>query len=401
MALSAVHFGAGNIGRGFLGPLYFGAGYDTTFVDVDAPLIAALNAAGAYPLDVVRDEDTTRQIIGRVRALDARDADAVADAVAGADIVSTAVGAAVLPRVAPAIAAGMNRRFARPGAPPLDVIVCENLLDAGPRLRALTRAAIDPAVLALFDARAGFVEASVGRMVPVRSAAERAADPLLVRVEPYCQLPVDAEAFKGTPPPIPELQLRPNFGGYVERKLFVHNLSHAAAAYLGRLRGHGFVWQAIADASVRDAVAAATAESCEALARKHGLDRAELAGHAADLRARYANRALGDQVARVAADPLRKLGPDDRLIGAARCALAQGVNPEAIAFAAAAAIRYDHPDDPGAAALQAQRRAGGLSGVLENVCRVEPGSTLGRLIAAGDDRLRREGWTTRDDHARD
>lgn len=401
MLRSAVHFGAGNIGRGFLGPLYFGAGYATTFVDVDDALIAAMNTAGSYPLEIVDSDATTRETIGNARAVDARDANAVARAVAEADIVSTAVGAAVLPRIAPALARGIALRFASPGAAPLDIIVCENLLNAGPHLRELVRAALDPALHAALDARVGFVEASVGRMVPVRSAEERAADPLLARVEPYCRLPVDAEAFKGPVPAIAQLEPRPNFAGYVERKLFVHNLSHAATAYLGHLRGHTHIWEAIGDPAVCDAVTAATVESCEALARKHGLDRDELAAHAADLRERYGNRALGDQVARVAADPLRKLGPDDRLIGAARCALDQGVTPEAIAFAAAAAIRYDHPDDPGAATLQARRRADGLSGVLNHLCRVDPGATLGQLIAAGDERLQRGGWLARDDHARD
>lgn len=382
MSLRAVHFGAGNIGRGFLGPLYFESGYATTFIDVDAALIAALNAHGQYPLRIVGAESHD-EIIGNVYAIHAANDDAVAAAVAQADIVSTAVGVNVLRHVAPALAQGITARYAL-GARPLDVIVCENLLHAGPHLRELVRGALSSALFDYLDEDIGFVEASVGRMVPVMTPVQRAAEPLLICVEPYCDLPVDADAFRGPVPAIAHLQPKSNFGAYVERKLFVHNLSHAATAYFGYLRGHDYIWQAIADPWVRDAVAAATRQSCAALVKKHGLDAAELEAHRVDLMHRYENRALGDQVTRVAADPIRKLGPADRLVGAAACCVAQDLPADAIAFAAAAAMRYDHPNDPAAVRLQALRAGQGAAGVLREICQVDLASPLGQILWAAD-----------------
>ena len=393
LSKSAVHFGAGNIGRGFLGQLYFESGYHTTFVDVVDEVVAALHARHAYPLHIV-EETTEAVMIENVDAIHGADIGAVARALGAADLASTAVGVGALAYIAPAIARGIEERFNAPGAAPLDFIVCENLIDAGPYLRETVRRHLDPACHAALDERVGFVEASIGRMVPVMTEEQKAADPLLVCVEPYCELPVDANGFKGPIPALRHMEALPNFAAYVERKLFVHNLSHAATAYFGYLRRHEYIWEAIRDDVVRARVEAATKESCRGLASKHGHSLApeELEAHRMDLVRRYHNRALGDQVMRVGRDPLRKLGPKDRLVGAARMCQEQGIPPRGIAVAVAAAIRYDHPDDPAAYSLQRIRHEHGLAGVFRDVCHIAPDSPLAELIVSGIQILENEGW---------
>jgi mannitol-1-phosphate 5-dehydrogenase len=224
--------------------------------------------------------------------------------------------------------------------------------------------------------------------------AQKAEDLLLVCVEPYCELPVDAEGFKGPTPHLEHMLAKPNFAAYVERKLFVHNASHAATAYLGYLRGHEYTWQAVEDPAVRKEVESLLEETCAGLVAKHGLDAAALKEHGEDLLHRFANKALGDQVARVAKDPIRKLGPNDRLVGAMRMCLEQGIVPRHVGFAAAAAIHYDHPDDPAAAEVQRLLRERGFQGVFQDVCRIEPDSEAARLILEGSERLAREGWVS-------
>ncbi|MCC6699866.1 MAG: mannitol-1-phosphate 5-dehydrogenase [Candidatus Hydrogenedentes bacterium] len=387
----AVQFGAGNIGRGFLGQLFFETGYSTTYVDVVQDLIDQINARKSYPLRIV-DEQTYTLTIGDVAALHAGQRDAVARCIAEADIGATAVGVPVLAKVAPLIAAGIELRYQDPNAPPLNVIVCENMIEAGPYLREKVREHLSPACHRALDERVGFVEASIGRMVPVMTDAVRSEDPLLVCVEAYCDLPVDAQGFKGPVPKLKNMQPRSNFGGYVERKLFIHNAGHATTAYLGYLRGHEYTWQAVEDKTVRKEVEAALAESKAGLVKKHGLDPAGLDEHIQDLLQRFANRGLGDQVARVAKDPIRKLGPRDRLIGAATMCIEQGIEPKNLAFAAAAAIRYDHAEDQAAQSVQALYRERGLEGVLTEICQVNRGAHLATLIQAGMQRLQREGW---------
>ncbi len=391
MTALAVHFGAGNIGRGFLGQLYFESGYRTVFVDVVDAVVDGLKSRKSYPIEIV-EERVERILVERVDAVNGREVDAVAEVLAGAEIASTAVGVNVLPHIAPALAAGLALRFER-GAPPLNIIVCENLLHAGPFLREKVRQHLDPKWHTALDGQTGFVEASIGRMVPVMTEEQKARDPLLVCVEPYCELPVDGPAFRGGVPKIAHMKALDNFGAYVERKLFVHNLSHAATAYLGWLRGHEYIWQAVRDEKVRGLVAAATIESCDALAKRRGLDRAGLEEHRLDLVRRYHNKALADQIGRVGRDPVRKLGPEDRIVGAARQCLEAGVPPKHIAVVAAAAMRYDDPDDPGARRVQNLKKDGGIPAVLSEICGIGPESPLYELVLAGDQQLRRDGWT--------
>jgi mannitol-1-phosphate 5-dehydrogenase len=391
--MQAIQFGAGNIGRGFLGQLFFETGYETTFVDVAPEIVTGLRTRREYPLRIVGDTPRTL-IIAHCTAVHGADIEAAATALAEADLAATAVGVNALPKIAPTLARGIAKRFERPDAPPLNIIVCENLIDAGPFLHEQVRQHLPHAFHAALDAQVGCVEASIGRMVPLTTEAMKAEDPLLICAEEYCELPVDAHGFRGPIPPLNNMAPRSNFKAYVERKLFVHNAGHAATAYLGYLRGHEYIWQAIEDETVRAEADAATAETCAGLAAKHDLPPDEIRAHWLDLVRRFGNKALGDQVVRVAADPLRKLGPRDRLVGAGLMCLGQGIEPVHVAFAAAAAIRYDHPKDPAAQRLQEIRRDHGMRGVFAQVCQIPEESHLAQLISQGTQRLQREGWVS-------
>ncbi len=391
MKPKAVHFGAGNIGRGFLGQLYFESGYHTVFVDVVPELVEALNARGEYVVHIADERPETVEIRD-VSAIHGEDTETVADAVASAVIASTAVGVNNLSRVAPALAAGIEKRFAQSDAPPLNIIACENMLGAEQYLRDETRAYLPQALHPLLEDRVGFVEASIGRMVPVTQHQGMGDDVLAVSVEAYCELPVDAAGFRGPIPQVAHMQPRDKFEAYVERKLYIHNAGHAATAYIGHVKGYDFIWEAISDAAIRAEVEGALAESKAALVARHGLDPDELQGYIDDLIRRFHNKALGDQVVRVAKDPLRKLGPQDRLIGAANLCLEYGVEPVHLAFAVAAAIEYDQPGDPTAQELQRLRQQHGFSFILTQVCQVPEDSPLEDYITEGSNRLTREGW---------
>lgn len=382
MSGQAVHFGAGNIGRGFIGQLYWESGFHTTFVDVNDTVVRLLQERNRYPLHLVSEETVTMEI-DRVTAIHGTDLEAVADALANATIASTAVGSAILPRIAPAIARGIEERFANPDATPLNIIICENVLHGDAILREAVRTHLAPEWHETLDTKVGFVEASIGRMVPRMTEAQMAVDPLIVCVEPYCELPLDAEGFVGAMPAIAHARAYDNFGAYVERKLFVHNMSHSATAYLGYLQGHTYIYEAIQDPKVRPTVEAALEESCQGLARKHGLDKAALEAFAADLIHRYHNKALADQVARVGGDPKRKLGPEDRLVAPARMCLDHGIEPYALVQVIEAALQFDEASDLSAREIQALRTSQGDAAVLDQVCGLSSDEPLrARILSA-------------------
>jgi mannitol-1-phosphate 5-dehydrogenase len=391
MGAKAVQFGAGSIGRGFLGQLFFESGYEIVFVDVDRELVRAINRRKSYPIRVVGNTSYDITVKG-ARAVDGTDTAAVVHELATADIAATAVGVKVLPSVAEPLARGLEARFRRPDSSPLNIIVCENMVNAAAFLKGEVRAKLSEANRALLETEVGFVDASIGRMVPLMTEEQRAEDPLLIHVEEYCELPVDKAAFKGPIPQIHNLKPYDNFQGYVERKLYVHNTGHAITAYLGHLRAHRFIWEAIGDRAVRDQVKAALDESKEALIKRHGLNRSDLDDHIEDVVRRFANVGLADTVFRVARDPIRKLGKDDRLVGAARAALSAGIRPTHIAFGIAAAIHYDEPRDPESVALKELREREGVEAVLTKVCDLSPNDRLYDIVIHVLTDLRETGW---------
>lgn len=386
MPFQALHFGAGNIGRGFLGQLYWESGFITRFVDISTELVDALHERREYPIRLV-GEYTRELRITNVDAVSASNVGSIADLILHGDIISTAVGAHVLPRLGEVIARGLEKRFSRTNAPPINILICENLVGGDKILHDAVFEALSPDFVDVVEARVGFVMASIGRMVPVMTEAQKAEDPLLICVEPYRDLPVDKDAVKGALPPVRHIQLKPNFDGYIARKLYIHNLSHAATAYLGYLFGHEYTWQAIQDKRILEKVEACIEESIKAIHQKYGLGIIDLEEHAEDLFERYANKGLADTVARVARDPLRKLSATDRIIGAGQLCVEQGIHPEAIAFIAAAAMRYEAEDDPAAIEMQRIKNKGGIAAVIEQVCKIPVDSELSQAILDADAKM--------------
>lgn len=386
---TAVQFGAGKIGRGFLGQLFTESGYDVVFVDVVEKVIQEINRRRSYTIRIAGETVEEVEIRG-IRGIDGRDREAAAQAFAEADIACTAVGVNYLADIAPTIALGVQKRVDAGNAVPINVIICENLSHASDHLRGLVRESLPAKYHEVVEKRVGFVESVVSRMVRDQTAEELARDPLLIVVEPYKRLPVDKRGFIGEIPEIVGLEPRDNFQAYVDRKLFTHNLGHAASAYFGYLRGLGYLYECMADQEIRNAAAAALAETGRALIQKHGFSPDEHQAHIDDLLSRFANRNMGDQVLRVGRDPIRKLGPEDRLVGGARLALEYGIFPTNVCKAIAAALQFDPEEDEAAQELQVRIREIGAAGVLRELCRIAPESELGKTIIAEIPKVREQ-----------
>ncbi len=392
MASRAVIIGAGNVGRGFLGQLFSESGYDVVFVDLDRPLIEALRARGAYTVRLVDNAGLEEVRVAPVTGLLSSEGEAVAAAIASATLAATAVGARALPSIAPLLAEGIARRAARDVPEPLNIIVCENLADAAATLRNLVAAHLPEAAHPYLAEHVGWVDTVIGRMVPELPAALRAEDPALIIVEPYKVLPVDRAAWVGPLPPIVGLEPAEAFPVYTARKLYLHNAGHALLGYLGYRRGYALGYQALDDPVIRPILAAALDEALRGIVARYEADEAWLRAHVADLLARFANRALADPVTRLARDPLRKLAPSDRLVGAARIAGYAGLVPVNLAWGIAGALAYDEASDPRAVELQGRIAAEGVERVLADVCAIRPEEPLGvatlvryRLLCEGEE----------------
>ncbi len=330
-------YGAGNIGRGFIGMLFSQSGYEVTFVDVMDAIVEKLNQDHAYPIRVVSSEGYVDLPVENVNAVNGNDREAVARLIADCDIMATAVGVNILKNIAPNLAAGIRLRMNENGTP-LNILICENLIDANKMLERLIKEELNPVEEKWFEENVGLVEVSVGRMVPVQTEEMKDGNPLRVCVERYGFLPADKAAFKGSIPKIKDMIAYEPFDFYIQRKLYIHNMAHAICAYLGLYLGMDYIYEAIDDPEIHLIVNGAMTESSMALSKKYDMPLQDLIRHTQDLQIRFTNSALKDTCARVGADPKRKLASNDRLAGSSRTCLEEGIFPAYLSVGTAGAV---------------------------------------------------------------
>lgn len=359
-----IMYGAGNIGRGFIGQSFSAAGYKVGFVDINMEVINALNNDGEYPVNIVTTDKNEEIAVKNVYGIDGKDIEKVSDEIAGCDLMATAIGVNVLKFIAKPIAAGIKKRAEKSGKP-LNIIICENLIGADEYLRGLVLNEI-PELTEFVNKNVGFIEASIGRMVPVMTEEKKAGKPLRVYVEPYNILPVDKAAFKGDiPKDVLNLYPYAPFNLFIERKLFMHNMSHALCAYLGNLRGYTYVYESVNDFDIRYCALRALLSSAEAVSKENGAELEPLLDHAANLLYRFTNTALADTVERVGKDTKRKLSSNDRLIGALKLCEKHGIDATYICIGIAAGFMFAPETDASSIELNAFVKENGIKKALK------------------------------------
>ena len=366
----AVMYGAGNIGRGFIGQLFHMSGYEVSFIDVNMAVIDKFNTDGQYPVYITEGEGYREYLVTGVHGVNGRDNEAIAEAIASADIMATAVGVNILKFIAAPFAGGVRRRMEKGITAPLNVIICENMIEADKYFAGLVKENLTEAEAEYFDSHIALVEPSIGRMVPATPKEIAEKNLLAVCVEEYCELPVDKNAFKGEIPEIKNMVPFAPFDFFIRRKLFMHNMSHALTAYFGALKGYTYIWEAAEDAEIKLMALRALTESSRALSKEYGVPLEELLCFSENLLSRFENKLLGDTVERVGRDTKRKLSENDRFVGAARLCEKHGIPPVNILAGLAAGLHFAPSGDEASIEVSGDAKANGVAHALSAYCGV-------------------------------
>ena len=370
----AVHFGAGNIGRGFIGLLLNKAGYHVTFVDVAAPLVDDINNLGKYNVQIFGQDDKIQ--VDNVSAINSdKDLESLLNAIVEADIVTTAIGPNILKFIAPNIAKGLTRRIEK-NQTPLNIIACENMVGGSTILKNFVYENLSDEAKGKVEKLIGFPDAAVDRIVPAQHNDEK----LLVKVEEFCEWDVDAKGFVGERPEIKGMTIVDNLSAYIERKLFTVNTGHASIAYLAYQQGIKDISTAMRDINIVEMARRVWKETGELLIEKYGFDPEVHWKYVKTAESRFANPYLSDEVTRVARGPKRKLSPKDRLVSPATQLLERGKTPEALAAVIAAALKFDFECDPEAVEVQNYIKENGIESAITHFTGVEEGTKLYQLI---------------------
>ena len=311
-----LQFGAGKIGRSFIGQLFACGGYRVIFVDIDKEIINELNKRHNYSVIIKSNEQSKVINIPNVSGIHFQDQEKIKNSINNADIAAISVGKNALPNVISLLAEGIHERYKNNPQSPLDIILAENMYNA----REFVNKELQRYLPSHFpiDDYIGLIETSIGKMVPIMPKEDEETDPLQVFAEPYNTLILDKHAFKNPIPDIDGLAPKENMKAWVDRKIFIHNLGHAAGAYAGYLYNPSFtyIYEVMEVPLLEEYVRKTMKQSAKILyAKYHGeFSWQELEEHIEDLINRFRNSALRDTVYRIARDLLRKLGPEDRLV---------------------------------------------------------------------------------------
>lgn len=332
-----IQWGAGNIGRSFIGQLFLRGGYEVTFVDVNEPLVHALNERGGYTVVEVSDEGFREIELTGCQAILPRK-EALRAAVLTADIVSVSVGKTILPRIAPALCDAILYRHERRPRAPLDLLIAENIHDGKSYMARLLTSCL-PQGFPL-ESYLGFIQTSLGKMVPI----QRTGELLKVYAEPFNTLIVSGPDFRNGIPDIAGLKAVGKIEAYVDQKLYIHNLGHAAAAYFGYRAAPDcqYLYQVLALKEVLESTREVMRESGELVLKLHPevFTEQELEEYREDLLRRFCNSRLEDTVFRVGRDLRRKLDLSDRIMGAVLKAYELGLPYDRLLTIIPAALRF-------------------------------------------------------------
>ncbi|EKD15324.1 uncharacterized protein L3040_001692 [Drepanopeziza brunnea f. sp. 'multigermtubi'] len=365
--MKAVHFGAGNIGRGFVAEFLHNSGYEVVFCDVMDSIIDQLQQSKSYKVIQVGADGNQTTTISNYRAINSKtnEAQVIAE-ITTADIVTCSVGPNILKFIAPVIAKGID---ARPNdANPIAVIACENAIGATDTLAEHIKNPknTSPDRLADHHKRARYANSAIDRIVPAQDADAG----LNVKLEKFYEWVVDRSPFRDhEPPAIAGIKWVDDLIPYIERKLFTVNTGHAAAAYHGYYHQKTTVFDALQDEKIIDEVRKALAETSSLIVGKHGIPEQEQRDYVEKIITRIGNPHLEDAVERVGRAPLRKLSRKERFIGPAAELAEEGKPFGALLDAAEMAFRFQNVEGDAEseelAKIMAENKA---EAVVEKVC---------------------------------
>ena len=387
--MSCVIFGAGKIARGFIAHLLSLSDIDFVFVEKADALADLINEREQYTINILGAPEKN-YVVKNAKALKFSQEKEITEAIAEADVVFDAVGGKNLQEIVPFYIKGIEKKVEKGGY--LNFVTCENWKEPARILKEGVEAGIAPEAREYLDNYVGFTESVIMRSGIEAPKELLKKDPLIVNVQNYWHLPVDAARVKGSLPDIKYMEHLTGFAGFLERKFYTYNAANGTTSFVGALLGYKVLAEAAHDERILKILHGVYQETGKALSMKHGISLEEQMAFAKTSLNKLQDYTIVDSIERNARDPQRKLGKDDRLVGSARMVLSCGIRPENLCTAIACAIYYRNPEDSSAVALEKVVKEEGIDAVLEKICGIEPEGELGILIKEKIKKIKEWGW---------
>ncbi|WP_208560560.1 mannitol-1-phosphate 5-dehydrogenase [Marinilactibacillus kalidii] len=372
-----VHFGAGNIGRGFIGEVLNQNQSRIAFVDVNKVVIDALNEQKEYTIEEASEENRIIRVNNVYGINNAEHPEEVVEALTTADLITTAIGPNILPHIAPLIAEGIEQRRVNDNKTPIDVVACENMIGGSTFLKEeVLKHVSNEETRSYIEKYVGFPDAAVDRIVPQQTHE----DPLKVTVEPYKEWVISAEQSKNDKLKLESVKYVADLEPYIERKLFTVNTGHATVAYNGAYAGYETIDESLKDEQILAEVKNVLRETGALLVDKWQFDSEEHEAYIEKIISRFENPRLSDGVTRVGRTPIRKLGYDERFIRLIREAFERDLSVDHLVKTVSKVLYYNDPADTESVALQARLKNEETKNVISEITGLQSDLLLDKIL---------------------
>jgi mannitol-1-phosphate 5-dehydrogenase len=365
--LKAVHFGAGNIGRGLIGEVLNKDGFEITFIDINQELIDYLNANGKYVIEYA-DEKGTQVEIDNVSALNIlADEKDIVNRVLEADLITTSIGMENLKKISKLMAKCLVARGL--ANKKIDLIANENAINATDQLKNEIQTQVSEDVWKMILKNTGFVNSAIDRQ-----ALSKDVDGLNIPVvEPYREWVVEKSKFKNAYvlEQLKNVICVDDLKPYIERKLYIVNAGHAIAAYVGYIFEKRTVQEALADEKIFKFVRKVMLINSRYLKSEYSMNDKDLELFIENTLKRHKSPYVKDEVSRVARSPMRKLKADERIVGPLLKLRKLGQLPKESIISVAAVLNYRDKDDLEALEMESILSQSGTELFLKTHCGIK------------------------------
>jgi mannitol-1-phosphate 5-dehydrogenase len=365
--MKALHFGAGNIGKGFIGYFLHKNGYEVCFVDVNQEMVDQFNKNNSYLVELLDDEHTVEKI-SPVSALNSiTQEDEVIDSIVSVDLITTSVGAQNLARIAPVIVKGLLKRV-RENKKKLDIIANENAINASTILKQEVERLVSTSEMEEIESLVGFPNSAIDRL----ALSKKGEEGEIALVEPIYEWVINqSEMVNVDVPLIKEAIYVKDLKPYIERKLYIVNMGHATTAYLGFLAGEATIQSALRNHEIEGFVRETMQEAAQYFIKKFAIHANDMNDFIEKTLNRFNNKNIRDDLLRVGRAPIRKLGYDERLVKPMRELYDLELPIEHLTVAVAAGYLFDNSDDEESVTLQCYIMENGIGQAISHFSQIE------------------------------
>lgn len=373
-----IHFGAGNIGRGFIGQLLHKSGYHITFIDINELIVQNLNERSHYSIKFL--DTQTLETVSNFDALNIIDNQEEIDfAIKQADLITTSIGLNILPSIAKTIANSLKEKYKQQDTKFIDIIACENTPNATAFLEKEIYKHLNELEKQFITQYVGFPNVIVDRNVLVK----KYDDPLYVEVNSHFEWIIEKNKVKSlVNTNIFAAKYTTNLQKYIDRYQWLNRTIQDIICYMAYQENKQSLFDSLQQANIKNHLLNTLTEIKNLLINKYDFTIDNLDKYSNEIINRLENTDTVKDVSRLCQSPINKITYNSILTNILEECQKYNVDYEYIAKTYAYILKYNDERDLQSIQLQTKIANHGLENTIISISQLSNTNIIQKIVNA-------------------